>query len=65
MHGLMCPTVCESVQGQDTLPGSRNISEVGVGECGQEKKMYSEGQEEGWEMLGWISAKKKAPKLGR
>ena len=37
-------TVCESVQGQDTLPGSRSINGVGVSECGQEKKMHSGGR---------------------
>ena len=56
MCGLMRPTICESVQSQDTLPGSWSIDEVGVSECGQEKKMHSGGREEGWEMLNWIGA---------
>jgi hypothetical protein len=37
MCGLMRPTVCESVQGQDTLPGRRSIGEVGVGNSGREE----------------------------
>ena len=37
MCGLMRPTVCESVQGQDTLPGKRSIGEVGVGNSGKEE----------------------------
>lgn len=49
----MASTICESVQGQDKLQGSRSIGEVGVGECGQEK-MHPEGRGEGWEMLVWI-----------
>ena len=54
----MASTICESVQGQDKLQGSRSIGEVDVGECGQEK-MHPEGRGEGWEMLGW-----NGPELG-
>ena len=38
MCGLMRPTVCESVRGQDKLQDSRSIGGVDVGECRQERK---------------------------
>ena len=37
MCGLMHPTVCESVQDQDTLPGRRSLGEVGVGDSEREE----------------------------